>query len=197
MKKRRPPITVLYAAPGFFRPGRDDGEREDEKKPYPNNYEENDAPKQPERDPDTMQAIYAVPDSMLQQDAVKPPAEAFMCVYAGPDWFAAHNSMNDVYAGPVPQEEPEEPEDEPNETPEEHEETDEERHARLLKEFSENPPAVCGLVQAPPDRMDPNGAGLAGMMNIGTSTPKYCSECGTKTKPGDKFCRECGSRLIR
>ena len=220
MRKKDQRFTALYAAPGFFRP----------------------KPGEPEED-ETKEAltsgVYSAPE---------PPAAPFMCVYAGPDWFAGKKGdgagafapteptepaetapaetaetapaeypenyaeegssapFMEVYAGPDQfsanePEEPSEPElEEP--APEEpaeaaHEETEEERIARLVEQYKNDPPGICGLVQADPEALKRN----TGFMNMGMgmgigANPRFCPECGTKATPGDKFCRQCGSKLI-
>ena len=207
MKKKDQRFTALYAAPGFFRPKPGEKEEGEMKEP-------------------PITGVYAAPDAPTPpENLAQGPEAPFMCVYAGPDWFAGKMRegagafapvepapekpaeypenyaepepsapFTEVYAGPD-QLAPEEP---AAEAPaEEHAETEEERIARLTEEFKNNPPAICGLVQADPEALRRNTGFMNMNMGMGMgANPRFCSECGAKAHPGDKFCRECGSKLL-
>lgn len=205
MKKKEPRFTALYAAPGFFRPGKaekepENGVKEPERPDYPASCAE------PEADPAVISGVYgcptpaeAGPKEAPQPDYPannmnEPDPAAFMCVYAGPDWFAARSGRGGLGAelpdegGKAP-EEPEEPASE---------ETEEERIARLTEQYKNDPPAICGLVQADPEALRRNTGFMNMNMCMGMGeTPRFCSECGTPAKQGDKFCRSCGAKLLR
>ena len=197
-------MTALYAAPNALRPKRpDNAPEENEGAEYPRNYDTPDNSRPPM---DEIVDVYAGPAPFEPEEPEEPekaeepdspfmpPTPPMMMVYAGPDYFAGKNSSLGAFA-PIPETVPDEGENE--EEQEAAPESEEERMRRLLDEMSKNPPAMCGLVQAPP--FDPN----IGFMNMDMTkmsmcaTPNYCPECGTKTVKGDKFCRECGERLIK
>ncbi|MBQ4341502.1 MAG: zinc ribbon domain-containing protein [Clostridia bacterium] len=201
MKKKDRRFVALYAAPGFFRPQPekpDDGQEE-----TPRDYPESHA----EKDDRGMVDVYACPMPGEEPEEPTQPGEptqpdepsypqsfvpdtdpnAFMCVYAGPDWFAGRWQMAGAFVGntDVKPEATEEP------APETPEDDDDEKMRILMEEMEKNPPQVCGLVMNDPSKTPIN------MMGMGMrQTPNYCPECGTPCVRGDKFCRNCGEKLI-
>lgn len=137
------------------------------------------------------------PDSITEEDTVteqsieeKPveekPAPAvdprqFMCVYAGPGYFAQKAEQpfgfpsmmeqakqavtEDVYAGPAVPEEPEEV-----------------NRPTMMLVYAAPPLPRPGMINVPKDEAAP--------------TPKFCHECGYPLKPEYKFCVMCGTKVL-
>lgn len=157
-------------------------------------------------------------DTNTEQPVEEMPAPAvdprqFMCVYAGPGYFAqkaeqpsGFGSMmdqakqavtEDVYAGPGIPEEPEVTED--HETSEKPAAVD----PALLFDPSKmhrnptpeevNRPAMMFVYAAPPL---PKPGVIGGSKEESLPAPKFCHECGSPLRPEYKFCVMCGAKVI-
>ncbi|MBR0136086.1 MAG: hypothetical protein IJM18_07780 [Clostridia bacterium] len=180
MKKKEPRFIALYAAPGFF--NRKNGE---------------------EQKPDIIPPVEAdkpsgneYPENYMEDDG--PTVPPMVCVYAGPDWFKARAEereadMKEVYACPDISEPEEQPEEKPEEQPGDGL-SEEERS--IIEKLKNDPPAMMGLVQAPPDLMGKFPADMGMMKCGGDEHARFCAECGAKAVEGDKYCRCCGNKLV-
>lgn len=189
-KKKGGFFTALYAAPGFMqgkkKPGWSEEGKEEEGKEYPNNYDE--------PDESAVNGVYAAPaiDDTLPKADNEP---AFVCVYAGPEWFAARNREREEAQkaeenGNGNGKEAPCCEGSPDETPEE-------------PVIPNEGPVLMGLVAAPRDisaKMKPIGlTGFPGGSADGSANeergPKFCAHCGAPVVMGANYCINCGMKL--
>ena len=167
--KKQPRFTALYAAPAFsggLRPGKDGGEGND----YPNNYDEPEKP--------VTGRVYDAPrpprDGKPEAEAAPEPAP-FVCVYAGPDWFASRRREEEEKAKAEAEEA--------------------ENKAEPGEAEKQEEPCLMGLVAADPGKNPFTMAPLRPAPN--PDTPKYCGHCGSATVPGAYYCINCGAKLAK
>ena len=209
-RKKEGRFTALYAAPAFMQ-GFQPGPKDREKKDYPNNYDETEKP--------VTNRVYDAPnfnkpgnDAENGQDEGASGRPAFICVYAGPEWFAARRREQeeleaqkareenaDAYGEDdmgeaVGEDEPgeESPCDKPCGEPEE----DGEEPPR----FPDEGPMLMGKVCVPPERFERRerehcGDTVDAKEKKLNNTPKFCPACGSATVKGANYCINCGRRL--